>query len=105
MFGLKKGEKNKLHSEGADLHSIARISDSLLDYQKELSVSEVSSLDQIQEVQDAFQKVLKENADLKQELNSFREMFGSVEGAASQFDNVKREIVESVGLHSRRSAI
>lgn len=99
MFGLKKREKekNELHSEDADLHSIARISDSLLDYQKKLSVSEVSSLEQLQEVQDAFQKVLRENADLKQELDSFREMFGSVEGAASQFDNVKREIVESVG--------
>lgn len=97
MFGLKQKKQAALQEKPLSLHSIIHVSDSLLDYQKQLSVSEVRSLDQLQELQKAFQQVLQENAELKAELDSFHEMFGDVERAAAQFDDVKQQILESVG--------
>lgn len=96
MFGLKRRKKAALPKEPLSLHSIVHVSNSLLDYQKQLSVSEVRSLDQLQDLQHAFQHVLQENEELKAELNSFHERFGSVEQAASQFHGVKQEILDSV---------
>lgn len=97
MFGLKQKKQAALQEEPLSLHSIVHVSDSLLDYQKQLSVSEVRSLDELQELQRAFQQVLQENAELKAELDSFRQMFGGVENAAAQFDDVKQQILASVG--------
>lgn len=96
MFGLKRRKKAALPKEPLSLHSIIHVSNSLLEYQKQLSVSEVHSLDQLQELQNAFQHVLRENEALKAELDSFHDMFGSVEQAAAQFNGVKQEILTSV---------
>lgn len=96
MFGTKKKTETVQKSEPLSLHPIMHISDTLSDYQKQLSASEIRSLDELQEVQDTFQRVLDENAQLKEELASFHEMFGSVEDAAAQFAGVREQIAESV---------
>lgn len=101
MFTSKKKE-TAVHTEALNLHPIIHISDCLLDYQRRLSVSEVNSLDELQEVFNAFGKVLEENAALKEDLNSFHELFGTVGDASGQFANVKEGIASSVELAQQR---
>lgn len=103
MFTSKKKETTiSTSTEPLSLHPIIHISDCLLDYQRRLSTSEVDSLDELQEVQIAFEKVLEENAALKEELNSFHELFGTVGEASGQFANVKEDITSSVALAQQR---
>lgn len=80
-----------------NLRPIIHVSDSLKDYQKQLAEKEVSSLNELQEIQAAFQEVLEENAALKEELSSFHELFSSVGDASGQFADVKTNISASVG--------
>ena len=101
MFTSKKKETT-IHTEALDLHPIIHVSECLLDYQRKLSTNEVDSLDELQEVQIAFGKVLEENAALKEELNSFHALFGTVGDASGQFANVKEGIASSVSLAQER---
>lgn len=101
MF-TSKTKETAVHTEALNLHPIIHISDCLLDYQRRLSTSEVDSLDELQEVFSAFGKVLEENAALKEELNSFHELFGTVGDASGQFANVKEGIASSVELAQQR---
>lgn len=97
MFLSKKNEE-VLQTEKLNLHPIIHVSDSLREYQKQLVQNEVSSLNELQEVQTAFHAVLEENAELKEKLNSFHDIFQSVGSASDQFADVKRNIADSVGL-------
>lgn len=85
-----------------DLHPVAHIADCLLDYQKQLSTSEVHSLDELQSITQAFQLVLDENAALREKLDSFHELFGDVDRASDEFASVKSDIASSVGLAQQR---
>ena len=85
-----------------DLHPVAHIADCLLDYQKQLSTSEVHSLDELQSITQAFQLVLDENAALREKLDSFHELFGGVDRASVEFASVKSDIASSVGLAQQR---
>lgn len=106
MFSLK-APKNAAAAPATstsrlDLHPVAHIADCLLDYQKQLSTSEVHSLDELQSITQAFQLVLDENAALREKLDSFHELFGDVDRASGEFDSVKSDIASSVGLAQQR---
>lgn len=78
------------------LHPITHVADSLRDYQKQLAINEVDSLNELQAIQSAFHDVLAENNALKEQLNSFHSLFASVENASEQFADVKKDITSSV---------
>lgn len=106
MFSLK-APKNAAAAPATstsrlDLHPVAHIADCLLDYQKQLSTSEVHSLDELQSITQAFQLVLDENAALREKLDSFHELFGDVDRASGEFASVKYDIASSVGLAQQR---
>lgn len=106
MFSLK-APKNAAAAPATstsrlDLHPVAHIADCLLDYQKQLSTSEVHSLDELQSITQAFQLVLDENAALREKLDSFHELFGDVDSASGEFASVKSDIARSVGLAQQR---
>ena len=106
MFSLK-APKNAAAAPATstsrlDLHPVAHIADCLLDYQKQLSTSEVHSLDELQSITQAFQLVLDENAALREKLDSFHELFGDVDRASGEFASVKSDIARSVGLAQQR---
>ena len=63
MFQFKKQVKETKEQvlqteEKLNLHPLIHVSDSLLDYHKKLSLTEVNSLDELQEIQNTFQTVL-----------------------------------------------
>lgn len=89
-------------TETLNLHPIIHVSDCLKGYQKQLAQNEVSSLNELQEVQLAFQEILEENAALKEKLDSFHEFFGAVGNASDQFDGVKENITASVNDAQQR---
>lgn len=98
MFSLK-APKNAAAAPATstsrlDLHPVAHIADCLLDYQKQLSTSEVHSLDELQSITQAFQLVLDENAALREKLDSFHELFGDVDRASGEFASVKSDIAK-----------
>ena len=63
---VKENKEQALHTEEKiDLHPVMHVSDSLLDYHKKLSLTEVNSLDELQEIKNTFQTVLEENKQLK----------------------------------------
>lgn len=99
MFFSKKNEsvEKAAQREPLDLHPIVHVADSLKDYQKRLAANEVSSLNELQEVQTAFREVLEENASLKEKLDSFDDMFASVGRVSSEFAGVQQKIADSVG--------
>ena len=99
MFSLKAPATS---TSRLDLHPVAHIADCLLDYQKQLSTSEVHSLDELQSITQAFQLVLDENAALREKLDSFHELFGDVDRASGEFASVKSDIASSVGLAQQR---
>lgn len=102
MFFKSKKQETVVERKPIDLHPVAHIAKSLLGYQKRLSVSEVHSLDELQEVQAAFQKLQEENAALKEELDSFHALFGTVETASTRFDEVRQGIAASVDVAQQK---
>ena len=103
MFLSKKNQKveEMVQKEPLDLHPIIHVADSLKDYQKQLVLNEVSSLNELQEVQLAFREVLEENAALKEKLDSFHDVFASVGEVSSQFAGVQQKIAASVDQAGR----
>ena len=106
MFSLKTPKNTAAapatSTSRLDLHPVTHIADCLLDYQKQLSTSEVHSLDELQSITQAFQLVLDENAALREKLDSFHELFGDVDRASGEFTSVKSDIASSVGLAQQR---
>ncbi|MED9903853.1 MAG: methyl-accepting chemotaxis protein [Lachnospiraceae bacterium] len=101
MSLFEKKEKNKQEenqmAEQLDLYPIVHVSNSLQDYQKQLVLKEVSSLQELREVQLAFEDVLEENTVLREKLESFHGRFESVGQISNQFAEVKAEVTETVG--------
>lgn len=106
MFSLKTPKNTAAapatSTSRLDLHPVTHIADCLLDYQKQLSTSEVHSLDELQSITQAFQLVLDENAALREKLDSFHELFGDVDRSSGEFASVKSDIASSVGLAQQR---
>ncbi len=82
--------------ETSGLSPILHVSESLKGYQHKLVLNEVSSLNELQEVQTAFDAVLEENADLKEKLQSLHDIFQCVGEASGRFSDVKTDITDSV---------
>lgn len=101
MFQFKKQVKETKEQvlqteEKLNLHPLIHVSDSLLDYHKKLSLTEVNSLDELQEIQNTFQTVLEENKQLKEKLGSFHETFETVGETSGQFAGVREDITKAV---------
>ena len=96
MFLSKKKVEAPKIEEKIDLYPIVHVSDSLQAYRKELVLKEVNSLNELREIDTAFQNVLEENAALREELDSFHDIFASVGQISGQFPVVKKDIAGSV---------
>ena len=99
MFSFKKKENTEVKQqkiEKVDLYPIVHIADSLSDYQHKLAVSEVSSLNELQEVESTFEEVLSENLMLKEKIENVHEVFEAVNEISDDFSAVKDEITDSV---------
>lgn len=96
MFTSKKKTEVQAATKSLNLHPIIHVSNSLSDYQKQLAVNEVNSLNELQAIESAFEGVLEENESLKESLNSFHELFSSVGEASEAFSDVKANISASV---------
>ncbi len=96
MFLSKKKVEAPKTEEKIDLYPIVHVSDSLQAYRKELVLKEVNSLNELREIDTAFQNVLEENAALREELDSFHDIFASVGQISGQFAVVKKDIAGSV---------
>ena len=87
----KKGK-----SEQDKLYPLLHVASSLREYQRQLVLKEVSSLQELREVQLSFGGVLRENNSLKEKMDSFHDVFETVGQVSGQFEDVKREIADSV---------
>ena len=63
--GKKVKEEVEVRAEKPDLYPIVHVADSLKDYQRQLVSKEVSSLQELREIERAFDKVLEENSVLR----------------------------------------
>ncbi len=98
MFLSRKKEKIiQTKTEELDLYPIVHIADSMKRYQKKLVVSEVASLNELQDIQNAFDLVLEENQKLNENLSAFHEVFSTVGEVSEQFSSVQENINEAVG--------
>ena len=93
----KKEEKPAVVTETIDMHPISHVADRIMVYQKKLAQREVESLDEMADVQTAFEEALQENDNLREQMEILSEVFVDVEQIASRFDSVKTEIADSVG--------
>lgn len=84
-----------------ELYPLVHVSNSLKEYKKEMSLKEVSSLNELREIEQAFCMVLEENEILKEKLNSFYNMFGEVGQISGQYNEVRKAIAGSVE-HAQR---
>ena len=82
--------------EQANLYPIVHVADSLKDYQKQLVLKEVSSLEELRQIQIYFDAVMDKNRALQDRIGEFRENFQSVGQIADQFGNVKEDVFVSV---------
>uniref|UniRef100_UPI0040574045 methyl-accepting chemotaxis protein n=1 Tax=Agathobacter sp. TaxID=2021311 RepID=UPI0040574045 len=101
MFLSRKKEK-AVRTEELDLYPILHIADSMKHYQKKLVVNEVSSLNELQEIQTAFDAVLEENKKLNENLSVFYENFSIVGEVSQQFGGVQENINEAVKQAERQ---
>ena len=110
MFQFKKQVKETKEQvlqteEKLNLHPLIHVSDSLLDYHKKLSLTEVNSLDELQEIQNTFQTVLEENKQLKEKLGSFHETFETVGETSGQFAGVREDITKAVSIANQTNML
>lgn len=101
MFLSRKKEKT-VQTEELDLYPILHIADSMKHYQKKLVVNEVASLNELQEIQTAFDAVMEENEKLNENLSSFYENFSIVGEVSQQFSGVQENINEAVQQAERQ---
>ncbi|MDO5403399.1 MAG: methyl-accepting chemotaxis protein [Eubacteriales bacterium] len=88
----QKAEKKEI----PNLYPVIHVAESLKDYQKQLVLKEVSSLEELRQVQVSFDAVMEENKVLQEKIEEFRENFQSVGKIAGQFGAVKEDVFASV---------
>ena len=72
------------------------IADAIEDFQKDLVENEVDSLTELNEISHTFSEVIKGNEELKTEIYSFNDVFNEVNESTLKFDEVRKEIEQSV---------
>lgn len=98
MFFNKKNKEEAIveQPKNKDLYPVLHVTESLKEYQKELTVKEVDSLQELTHVSDAFNVVLQETDNFQEKLRQFGNTFSNIESASKQFAGVKEEITGSV---------
>lgn len=98
MFGKNKKNvvENTVEVRPDNTTSIVYIADSIKECQKKIIKNEVDSLTKIADISDTFGEVIEKNEKLKEEIESFNETFRSVSESASNYEVVKKGIIESV---------
>jgi len=84
----KKGEPG--------LYPVVYVSKNLREYQKEMVSKEVESLNELRNIRLAFHKVLREDMKLKENLDTFHDVFASVGEISGQFAEVRNDITGTV---------
>ena len=96
----KKTNKEQVEATSTEkkinLYPVVHGADSLKDYQKQLVLKEVESLQELREVQLAFDEVLAKDTILREKLEYFHNRFASVGQIAGQFAKVEKNIEDSV---------
>ena len=92
-----EAEKESGISREELIHSVQYIATALQEYQKQIVKNEVDSLSAIHEAEDTFQEIIKKDEGTRNELKSFEQVFSDVEGSAGKFEQVREEIIQSVG--------
>ncbi|MCI8414360.1 MAG: chemotaxis protein [Ruminiclostridium sp.] len=82
--------------EGNSLYPILHIADSLKTYQKDLVQKEVASLWELSLVGRSFSGVIQEADSFQDKLQNLDQSFSNINETASQFNNVRTEVAESV---------
>ena len=105
MFQFKKQVKETKEQvlqteEKLNLHPLIHVSDSLLDYHKKLSLTEVNSLDELQEIQNTFQTVLEENKQLKEKLGEGVIVIASVQDGKVNLMATATDEAQKKGAHA-----
>lgn len=98
MFFNKKNKEEAIveQPKKKDLYPVLHVTESLKEYQKELTVKEVDSLQELTHVSEAFNVVLQETDNFQEKLRQFGDTFSNIESASKQFAGVKEEITGSV---------
>lgn len=92
----KKEQAETVAAEKINLYPVVHVADSLKEYQKQLVLKEVESLQELREVQLAFGGVLEEDTVLREKLGVFHDRFASVGEISGQFAEVEKNIEASV---------
>lgn len=79
-----------------DYTPIKHIAKSVKDYQRELVEKEVASLNELQFIHESFDMVLKEDKELKGEMERFAEVFSGLNESSMKYEDVKMDISQSV---------
>lgn len=102
MFLPKYRNRQYKTADGTGLYPVVHVANSLQDYRKELVLKEVESLNELRGIRLAFQRVLKEDMALKEKLDTFNDVFTSVDNVSGQFALVKDKITNKVGEAQRQ---
>lgn len=96
----KKREKiqqaEAVKAEKPDYYPLVHVARSLEEYRKQLVSKEVASLQELSDVQTAFEQVLQDDSQMKERLENFRGRFVEVGEISGQFAGVKQDIEASV---------
>ncbi len=88
--------KETARDDSDRLKSLIYIADSIESFQKELVQNELNSLTEIHDMGEAVESVIESNAQLREQMDAFNEMFDAVNNSASKFEDVKVNILNSV---------
>lgn len=94
VFNDKKGKGRK--TEQDKLYPLLHVAASIQDYRKKIVEKEVSSLQELRDVQLSFGRVIRENNALKEKMDAFHDVFENVGHVSAEFEDVKKEIGNSV---------
>jgi len=97
MF-LSRNKKGReiTEEEKPGLYPVLYVADSLKEYQKDMVLKEVASLNELKDIGAAFHNVLKDNEILKEKLETFNSVFSSVSQISGKFAEVKKNITGTV---------
>lgn len=84
------------------IHAISYITDAIKQCERHLAGNEVDSLTELHEVEEAFDDVMAQSVHLKEQLNSFDEVFASVNESAAKYETVRTDIEKSIA-HAQSS--
>lgn len=96
MLISKKKVRTRKNGEPG-LYPVVYVSKNLREYQKEMVSKEVESLNELRNIRLAFHKVLREDMKLKENLDTFHDVFASVGEISGQFAEVRDDITGTVG--------